>query len=51
MTESSLEQPLEQNNDETPERAGNADIIAFRKSCDASGTGLSHYILSETEDK
>jgi len=51
MIESSLEQTLEQNNDETLKRTDNADIIAFRKCCDASGTGLSHYILSETEDK
>ncbi|MBE9531565.1 MAG: modified peptide precursor CbpA [Proteobacteria bacterium] len=23
------------------------DVIAFRKKCDASGTGLSHYILMD----
>ena len=26
-------------------------IIAFRKACKASGTGLSHYILMETKPK
>ena len=25
------------------------DIIAYRKSCDAEGTGLSHYILMDKE--
>lgn len=27
------------------------DIIAYRKSCDAKGTGLSHYILMDKEKK
>jgi len=27
------------------------DVIASRKSCDASGTGLSHYILMDRKSK
>jgi len=40
----------------TPEKtpktddAGN-DVIAYRKSCDAEGTGLSHYILMDRKAK
>lgn len=51
MTVLSLEQTPEKNDNDIPRSEGTPDIIAFRKSCDASGTGLSHYILSETEDK
>jgi modified peptide precursor CbpA len=29
----------------------NKEIISFRKSCKADGTGLSHYILLENEKK
>ncbi|NOY74710.1 MAG: modified peptide precursor CbpA [Kiritimatiellaeota bacterium] len=25
------------------------DVVAYRKSCDAEGTGLSHYILIKEE--
>ncbi len=27
------------------------DIISYRKSCEAGGTGLSHYILIDKGDK
>ena len=27
------------------------DVIAYRKSCQAKGTGLSHYILVDKKDK
>ena len=27
------------------------DVIAYRKSCDAEGTGLSHYILMDRKAK
>ena len=27
------------------------DVIAYRKSCKASGTGLSHYILMDKKEK
>ena len=27
------------------------NVIAYRKSCSADGTGLSHYILMETKQK
>jgi modified peptide precursor CbpA len=28
-----------------------ADVISHRKSCDATGTGLSHYILMDKKEK
>lgn len=28
-------------------KSSNKDVIAFRKSCKADGTGLSHYILMD----
>lgn len=33
------------------ERQKKQEIIASRKSCDANGTGLSHYILVDKKDK
>jgi modified peptide precursor CbpA len=31
----------------TSKKNGEKDVIAYRKACSASGTGLSHYILLE----
>lgn len=32
-----------------PTAAERPDVIAVRKTCDASGTGLSHYVLMDKE--
>ncbi|GMT42127.1 MAG: hypothetical protein IEMM0002_0538 [bacterium] len=34
---------MKKNKKENPKK----DVIAYRKSCDPKGTGLSHYILSD----
>ena len=34
-----------------PERSERPDIIAIRRSCDADGTGLSHYVLMDKQVK
>ncbi|MBN2531001.1 MAG: modified peptide precursor CbpA [Deltaproteobacteria bacterium] len=51
MTATSQEQTRQQTSDLDLPKENTPDVIAFRKSCDASGTGLSHYILTETEDR
>lgn len=33
------------------EKATQKDVIAYRKKCKASGTGLSHYILIDNKGK
>lgn len=33
------------------EKKVKGDVIAYRKSCDAKGTGLSHYILMDRKAK
>ncbi len=35
----------------TKKTSAKKDVIASRKSCDASGTGLSHYILMDKKAK
>lgn len=35
----------------TREKKTKQDVIAIRKSCTASGTGLSHYILTDKKAK
>jgi len=32
-------------------RKGKKDVIAYRKACKTTGTGLSHYILMDKKDK
>jgi len=36
---------------EMKKKASKKDVIATRRSCDASGTGLSHYILMDRKAK
>ena len=34
-----------------PQKAPKKDVIAYRKTCQAKGTGLSHYILMDKKAK
>ncbi len=36
---------------ENESKDNNDEVIAFRKACDAKGTGLSHYILLDKKEK
>ncbi len=43
---------MKKNTPEKPvDRPATADIIAIRKTCDAEGTGLSHYVLMDKQVK
>ncbi len=43
---------MENTNKETrKEKLDKKDVIAYRKSCNTDGTGLSHYILMDKEKK
>ena len=41
----------QQNKPEAKPAKNDAEIIAIRKTCDAEGTGLSHYILMDRQGK
>ena len=41
----------QQNKPEAKPVKSNAEIIAIRKTCDAEGTGLSHYVLMDKQGK
>ncbi|HXH02807.1 MAG TPA: modified peptide precursor CbpA [Candidatus Competibacteraceae bacterium] len=44
-----MKQVVETNQAEKSPR--NPDVIAYRKTCDAEGTGLSHYVLMDRQVK
>lgn len=43
--------PIETKSAETRPAPQRPDIIALRRSCDAEGTGLSHYVLMDKQVK
>lgn len=42
---------MKQANHTKPLSQRRPDVIAIRKTCDASGTGLSHYVLMDKQAK
>ena len=45
-----MKQANDKKTSEKPVR-GTPDVIAIRKTCDATGTGLSHYVLMDKQAK